>query len=190
MAQEVNTQVIVAWVQLAQQLAVLGINAANGIKNAVKALQPDVTDSELNAIIQATKDDASRRKALAEADAAGLGQQPLARATTAQPAAASSGVAGKLSPTGHPLPGPISNPLASPPSGAGPTGTDGITGTKTANTAPPAPAGAHGAHSHVDRPAGGLPGTASALPEGNSPFAAEAETGTSGQTSDASGNKK
>ena len=177
MAKEVNTQVIVAWVQLAQQLAVLGINVATGIKNAVKAVQPDVTNEELDAIVRATQDDASRRKVLAENDAAGKGPQPL------------SGTQGKLGPTGQPLPGPISSPLASPPAGVGPTGTDGITGTKTANEAPPAPGGAHGAHSHVDRPSGGLPGTASALPEGNSPFAAEAETGTSGQTK-ASADKK
>lgn len=158
MATEVNTQTIVAWVQLAQQLAVLGINAATGIKNAVKALQPNVTDAELNAIIAATKDDASRRKALAEADAAGLGPQPLSR-TTAQPAAAS-GVVGKLSPTGQPG-AKVSGPIPTPPPGAGPTGTDGVTGTAIANEGAPAAGGKEGAHSSVDRPDGGLPGTVS-----------------------------
>lgn len=157
MATEVNTQVIVAWVQLAQQLAVLGINAASGIKNAVKALQPTVTDAELNAIIQATKDDASRRKALAEADAAGLGPQP--RTAVAQPAAVS-GVAGKLTPTGQPG-GKTSGPIPTPPPGVGPTGTDGVTGTAIANEGAPAAGGKDGAHSSVDRPEGGLPGTVS-----------------------------
>lgn len=162
MAKEVNTQTIVAWVQLAQQLAVLGINAANGIKKAVQALQPDVTDAELNAIIEATKDDASRRKALAEADAAGLGPQPLgARTAAAQPAsAAASGVTGKLTSTGQPG-GKVAGPIANPPVGSGPTGTDGVTGSAIANEGAPAAGGKDGAHSSVDRPAGGLPGTVS-----------------------------
>jgi len=148
MAKEVNTQVIVAWVQLAQQLAVLGINAATGIKNAVKALQPDVTNEELDAIVRATQDDASRRKVLAENDAAGKGPQPLA------------GVAGKLTSTGQPG-GKVSGPIPTPPSGSGPTGTDGVTGSAIANEGAPAAGGKDGAHSSVDRPDGGLPGTVS-----------------------------
>lgn len=174
---ETNPQVIVAWVQLAQRLTLLGIDAAAGIKRAVKAMQPDVSNEDLNKIVHAVIDDAERRKVLAEADAAGLGPQPPAAATSvAMKAATAAGTAGKLGTDGRPLPAASLSPLASPPPGAGPTGTDGILGTRTANDAPPAPAGAHGAHSHVDRPAGGLPGTASALPEGNSPFRAEPET--------------
>lgn len=150
---QVNSQEVVAWVQLAQQLAVLGINAATGIKNAVKALNPNVDNATLDAIVQATMDDASRRKALAENDAAGRGPQP---------AAATEGKVGKLGPNGQPLPAAASGPLPSPPPGAGPTGTDGVTGTAAANNVPPAPAGKDGAHSAVDRPDGGLPGTTSA----------------------------
>lgn len=135
MATDVKQQSIIAWVQLSQQLALLGINAAAGIRNAVKAMQPDVTDEQLNAIVQSVIDDATRRKQLAQADAAGQGPQPPANKTT---------------------------PIGSPAPHAGPTGTDGVTGTPTANNAPPAPAGEHGPHSHVDRPQGGVPGTKSA----------------------------
>lgn len=152
MAQQVNTQVVVAWVQLAQQLAVLGINAATGIKNAVKALQPDVTNEELDAIVRATQDDASRRKVLAENDAAGRGPQP--------PQQALSGTVGKLTSTGQPG-GKPAGPIPTPPPGAGPTGTDGVTGTAIGNEGVPAAPGKDGAHSAVDRPAGGLPGTVS-----------------------------
>lgn len=168
MATQVNPQVVIAWVRLAQELSLLGINAAVGIKNAVKAMNPKTTPEELDAIIRATQDDASRRKALAEADAAGLGPQPLGM-RTAQPvaAAALSGVTGKLGPTGAPLPAQpfkhgITGPMPTPFAGAGPTGTDGVTGTSAANNPPPAPIGKDGPHSPVDRPAGGLPGTTSA----------------------------
>lgn len=151
MANELNPQTIVAWVNLAQQLALLGINAANGIKNAVKALQPDVTDDQLNKIVQAVIDDAQRRKILAEADANG-GVHPAA-------ASGLTGTAGKLSPTGQPQ--AAKSPVPTPPPGAGPTGTDGVTDTSTANADTTAAAGKDGAHSSADRPEGGLPGTVS-----------------------------
>lgn len=166
MATEVNPQVVIAWVRLAQELSLLGINAANGIKNAVKAMNPKTTPAELDAIVRATQDDASRRKALAEADAAGLGPQPV-HAAAAQPAAAATGVTGKLGPNGQPqaaqpLKHGITGPMPTPFPGAGPTGTDGVTGTSAANNPPASPLGKDGPHSPVDRPAGGLPGTTSA----------------------------
>lgn len=148
---ELNPQTIVAWVQLSQQLALLGINAANGIKNAVKAMMPDVTDEQLDKIVQSVIDDAQRRKLLAQADAAG-GVHPAA--------VTGPGIAGKLTPTGQPG-GKISGPIPTPPAGAGPTGSDGVTGTAVANEGAPAAAGKDGAHSSVDRPEGGLPGTVS-----------------------------
>lgn len=78
MAAEINTQSILAWVQLSQQLALLGINAAAGIRNAIRALQPDVTDEQLDAITRSVIEDATRRKLLAESDARGEGPQPPA----------------------------------------------------------------------------------------------------------------
>ena len=79
MPAEINTQSILAWVQLSQQLAVLGINAAAGIRNAIRAMQPDVSDEQLNAIVQNVIEDATRRKLLAESDARGEGPQPPAQ---------------------------------------------------------------------------------------------------------------
>lgn len=80
-APQINTQEILAWIQLSQQLATLGIDAANGIKNAIKAFRPGATDEELNAIVQGVINDATRRKLLAESDARGEGPQPPAQPT-------------------------------------------------------------------------------------------------------------
>jgi len=71
-----NPQTILAWVQLSQQLALVGVNVATGIRSAVKALQPDVTDEQLDAIVHSVIEDATRRKLLAESDARGEGPQP------------------------------------------------------------------------------------------------------------------
>lgn len=71
MGTQINQQAILAWMQLAQTLASIGVNAAVGIKNAIKSIHADVTDEELDRITNEVINDATRRKLMAEADARG-----------------------------------------------------------------------------------------------------------------------
>lgn len=72
MAGEINQQTIVAWMQLGQTLAVLGVNAAKGIRDAIRSVHGDgLTEAELDRIVNDVINDATRRKLMAESDARG-----------------------------------------------------------------------------------------------------------------------
>lgn len=60
---------IAAWIAAGQQLVAVGVATAENIKTWIKALHPDLSDADLNAILDAIVAGASRHKALADADA-------------------------------------------------------------------------------------------------------------------------
>jgi DNA-binding transcriptional regulator/RsmH inhibitor MraZ len=66
-----NPQAILAWVELSQKLATLGIDATSRIRASISAMHPDADDAELDEAIRVVIDDATRRKALAERDSRG-----------------------------------------------------------------------------------------------------------------------
>ena len=69
----ITTEDIQAYAAIATILLTAGKDVAAGIKALLAALHgPTMTDAELNAICQQVVQDATRRKAMADADAAGL----------------------------------------------------------------------------------------------------------------------
>ena len=65
---------VIAWKEAAVLLVQAGIYTVTQIKAIIKSRHTGATDEELNAIIEAVQDDARRRKAIADIDAAGGGQ--------------------------------------------------------------------------------------------------------------------
>ena len=62
---------LMAWMQASQILVAAGVATVTQIRGLIAAMSPDVTDDDLNQIIDTVIADATRRKAQAEADARG-----------------------------------------------------------------------------------------------------------------------
>lgn len=60
------------YVQVAQVLIGAGLATWEQIRDFIRRVRPEVTDAELDAVIQGVIADAQRRKALAESDLAAL----------------------------------------------------------------------------------------------------------------------
>jgi len=64
-----TSQALEAWLQAGMLLYSFGGVALAKIKDAIHAAHPEATEAQLNALLEAIKEDATRRKALADADA-------------------------------------------------------------------------------------------------------------------------
>lgn len=64
-----NVQQVIAWVQAGQLLVSVGAATVETIRGWVKGQNPDMTDAELNTILDAVIAGAAAHKALADADA-------------------------------------------------------------------------------------------------------------------------
>lgn len=60
-----------AWMEAASILLSAGAATFSQIRGLIAAMNPDVTDEDLNAVIRSVQEDAQRRKEIAERDARG-----------------------------------------------------------------------------------------------------------------------
>lgn len=64
-----SLQQALVWVQIGQQLMTVGIATAEQIRTFIKAVHPNLSDADLNAILDTITAGATRHRALADADA-------------------------------------------------------------------------------------------------------------------------
>lgn len=66
-----NVSALMGWMQIAQVAIPLGLATAQQVEGWIRGSKGTMTDAEMNAVVALVLDDASRRKALAIADALG-----------------------------------------------------------------------------------------------------------------------
>ncbi len=62
-------QQALAWANAGQQLVIVGIATVENIRAWIKSLHPNISEADLNAILDSIAAGASRHKTLADADA-------------------------------------------------------------------------------------------------------------------------